>query len=162
MLLIFCKDLRSCRFPQPPRCFMQHCFVFGHVARKSRHVGQFFITSSMLAFILTQYVDSHASSLVFTISMLFRCSYFITLSCAVVLVLLSFNLPWQFYLWLQFNLWMTGMAAVPSLLQLLSMATYRVPVLPGCLGSHYLLLQFLFLLLPCNLVCPYMTLLHWW
>ena len=41
---------------------------------------------------------------------------------------------------------MTSMVAVPSVLQFWSMASHRGLVLPGCLGSHHLVLLFLFLL----------------
>ena len=55
---------------------------FGHDAQKPRHMGQFFIISSMSAFMLAQYIDSYASSLVFCISMWFRCSCLSALSCS--------------------------------------------------------------------------------
>ena len=49
---------------------------FGFVAWKARHAEQFFIASSMSAFIFTQYTESGAWSLVFSMPMWLKSSWF--------------------------------------------------------------------------------------
>ena len=40
----------------------------GHIASNSIHIGKFVIVSSMLAFTLMQYMDSHVGILVFSMA----------------------------------------------------------------------------------------------
>ena len=92
MLSINCKDVSLYIF------LWSHCFLcdtllsFCHVAWKSRHVGQFLIIPSVPAFMLTQYMDSCANSLVFSIPMWFRSSCLSALCCSAVgtIILLPF------------------------------------------------------------------------
>ena len=57
---------------------------------------------------------------------------------------------------LAISLWMTSSSSF-SVPQHLFMDSCIVPVVPGCLGIHHLVLLALFLLLSCSLACLYMT-----
>ena len=81
----------SCRLPG---ILCDIVSYFGYVAWKTRKVGQFLTISSVSAFMLTQYMDSHASSIVFSLTLCFGCSCFSALSCidASIIILLPFTL----------------------------------------------------------------------
>ena len=158
MLVNNCTDVSSY---SPSDISFGSRLSFGHVAWKSRHMGKFLIASSMLVFMLNQYTDSLASSHVFSMPILYTFS-FLVLYLAVTQVLLFFCLSWQFHLWSEFHLWMTSMAEVPSIPQLLSVASCGVQVLRGCVCLSPNVAN-LVILLSCSLVCPCITLLHlWW
>ena len=76
--------------------FVWHCFVLRPCWLQIKVWGVVFIVSSMSAFMLTQYLDSHASSLVFPIPTWFRCSCFSVLSCndaGTIILLLFMAIP---------------------------------------------------------------------
>ena len=83
---------------------------FNHVALKSRHLKPFFIISSMSLFIMIQYMDLLASSLV-SMPMRFRGICFCALSCSTagIFILMAFhcnaiydcNLISEWPVWLQ-------------------------------------------------------------
>ena len=101
---------------------------------------------------LTQYMDSLTSHLVFYMPIWSRCSCSSALSCSAagIIILLPF-------------IAIPSMAAVPSVSQLLSMASHGGQALTVCLGAHHVVLSFLSLLLSCSLICLCMILLHlWW
>ena len=64
----------------------------GHADWKSKHVGQFLIVCSMMEFMLTQYMDSYTSNLVFSMPMWLWCSCFsaFSLDDAGTIILLPF------------------------------------------------------------------------
>ena len=135
---------------------------FGHVAWKSRYMGQFL--SSMLASILTQYIDSHVSKLVFSMPTWFRWSlffFFFWLCIALLQVLLFFYLLLQCHLWLKSHFSMTSMATGFLHLSIGQWPVTEYCILTACIFVHHLMLLFLFFLLSWGLVCPCMTLLHW-
>ena len=119
----------------------------------SRHMGQFFVASSMPVFILTQYMNSNATEF----ASIGPCALGVAVLvlCLVVMLVPSFShLSLQFHLWLHPHLWMTNMAAVASVPHPLLMASHGILVLPRFLGAYYIVLLFFFILLPCSLVCP--------
>ena len=124
-------------------------------------MGQFLIVSSISVFMLIQYRDSHSSSLVISMAMWLWCSSSSALSCSAA----GTTIPWSFiafYLWLKSHVWMTSMAAVPSVPQCLLMANHGVWVLTACLGTHDLV--FLFLFFCCYAVwyvCAWLLCLWW-
>ena len=160
MLVINCKDVSSYRTHYFPGIVHDFILPFWLYCLKVKVCEAIFIASSMSAFILTQYMESHASSL----PSLCPCDLGVAvklLFLAVRLVVLPFYLSWQFHVWLQSHVWMISTVAVPSVPQLLSVAICRVLVLPGYLSAHHIMLLSLFLLLPCSLVGMCTILLCW-
>ena len=93
-------------------------------------------------------MNLNASNLVFSVPICFMFSCFSALSCNDAVLLFSY-FSWWIYLWLQSNLWMISMAAVPSVPQLLLMVSH---VLTECMGFYHCL--------GLPLLPP--AVMHWW
>ena len=75
MLLINWKYISTYRFPWLLWYLMWHCCVLRSICLEIKAHGAVSV-SSMWAFMLTQYIDSCTSSLVFFMAMWFMCSWF--------------------------------------------------------------------------------------
>ena len=92
MLATNFKYVTFYRFQWPPGILCDIVLSFVHVAWKPWHAVQFLIVSSMLAFILTTYMDSHANSPVFCIPIWLMCSCSSDVFCSTAgtIILLPF------------------------------------------------------------------------
>ena len=168
MFVINCKDISPYRFPLPTLVlFMTFVLSLGHVDRKSRHVTQFLTVYSMSVSTLPSRW-THMPVALFSVC---PCDSGTTVSvlCLVIMQILLFSfLSWQFYLWLQLHLWMTSLAVVPSVPQLLLSASCGVHILTECLDVYHLRFPFLSLLMSCYVcawlyciwLCTFLVFLH--
>ena len=92
MFAINGKDVRSFRFQQPIWYSVSHCPIIWSCCLEIQTIRAIFMISHISACMLTMYMDSHPSSLVFSISIWFRCSCFSAISCSAsdIIVLLLF------------------------------------------------------------------------
>ena len=157
MLIITSKDISAYRFPQPPCFFMWHYLIFCLCCFKVQAGGAIFTIPSVSALMLIQYIDSHASSLVFPIPIWFLCSWFSALSCSATGIILLLPL-----------IAMHSMIVISYLIDDYGCKSFCIPALvngllqsmssesmPMCSLSS---LAVLFLQLWCSLVCQCMTL----
>ena len=86
------KDVSSNRDPWHTWYLVRHCHICWSCCLKIQTSGAFSVIFPMSALMLNQYMNSYASSLVFSITMWFRCSCFSAFSCSTagIIILLPF------------------------------------------------------------------------
>ena len=116
ILLINCKDISSDRFPWPPWYFVCHYLILGSCGMVIKTCGAVLIITfitSISVFKLIQYINSHASMLVFAMPIWLICSWFIAFYCSVAGMII---LP---------------LMAIPSMITILSLNDQQ-----GCSSFH--------------------------